>query len=254
MTDFRMAPSPGLVLEQARATGLVSSEARTPSPVIPFPDYVDMMRSPFIKSDVLSNRFGDGHDLPSAFREEVVIQLAEIGRGKPRLAEVRQEQGRLAHISEEISSTPYYPLQPLSIWQHPTKGIGRYRSGYVKLPPGSYNNWITSNRDGKTGQEKEESIQGAAVLRVDRLQMASTLTSAAASMGAVDPEHSTAQGEPRRPSTGSEQRSDHVHPPAASYSIRMQYEGDESMSEAARPRPDRIRLAVDLISAGGSVR
>jgi len=224
MTNFRMAPSPELVLEQARATGLVSSEAQTPSPVIPFPDYVDMMSSPFIKPDVLSNRFGDGHDLQSAFRDEVVIQLAEIGRGKPRLAEVRPEQARLAAISEEISSTPYYPLQPLSIWQHPIKGIGRYQSGYVKLPPGSYNNWITGNRDGKTGEEKEESIQGAAVSRVNIIQLASNLTSAAASMSTVEPAHEGG-GKP----------------------------GDQQPStlKAAEPRLDRIRLASDLITAAG---
>lgn len=135
MTDFRMAPSPELVLEQARATCLVSSEAQTPSPVIPFPDYVDMMSSPFIKLDVLSNRFGDGPDLPSAFREEVVIQLAEIGRGKPRLAEVRPEQARLAPISEEISSTPYYPLQPVVDLAAPNQGDQTISVRLCQAPP-----------------------------------------------------------------------------------------------------------------------
>jgi len=244
MTDLNMAPPPEPVFEQARSTDLFSPEAQTPSSVIPFPDYIDLL-SP--DSDVLSNRFGNGHDLPSALNEEAVVQLAEIERGKSLHAEVRQEPAWLAHISEEISSTPYYPLQPLSIWQHPTKGIGRYRSGYVKLPPGSYNHWITGKRDEKTGVEKEGSVLGTAVSRVNILQLASNLTCAAAPMSAVDPEHSRAQAEGLATSTGSEQRSGCLNPPATPYNIRMTRDG--SILESAVPPLDRIRLAFELTAA-----
>lgn len=201
---------------------------------MPFPAYVDKMSSPFVETDVLSNRFGNGHGLPSALNEEVVVQLAESGRDESLHAEVRQEPAWLANISEEISSTPYYPLQPLTIWQHPAKGIGRYRSGYVKLPPGSYTERITGKGAGKVEEWTNENRQRAAVSRVNIIQLASNLTSAAAS-SAVDPEHSRAQA---------------VNPPATSYNVPMQREGDGSTG-AAVPRLDRIRLMVDLISAGG---
>lgn len=139
-----------------------------------------MMSSPFAKSDVLSNRFSNGHDLPSVLNEEAVVQLAESRRDKSLHAEVRQEPAWLAN-NEEISSTPYYPLQPLSVWHHPTKGIGRYRSGYVKPPPGSYNTWMTGKGNGKVDEETNENLQRATVSRVNIIQLASNLTSAAAS-------------------------------------------------------------------------
>ncbi len=156
---------------QDGSTNLFSPEAPTPSSVVAFPDYIDLLSSPTIKSDVLSNRFGVHHNLPSAFNEEVVMQLAEFRRVKSLHATIRPEQARLPPVPEEISSTPYYALQPLSIWQYPTKGIGRYpgigryRSGYVKLPPGSYNDWITCKRDGEAGEGRGGSMLGAAVMK-----------------------------------------------------------------------------------------
>jgi len=209
-----MSPLPTLIVEQARGTDLVSPKSQTSSPVIPFPDYVDLLSSPHIESDVLSNRFGVGHTVPSEFIKETVIKLAENGREKRHREEVRHEQASVLHISEEISSMPYYPLQPLSLWRHPTKGNGRYQSGYVKLPPGRYNNWITGKGDEKNGEEVGAGIPREATSRVDPIWLVSNLASAA-SMSTVG--------------------------------IQMMGEGDGS--GAAMPQLDPIRLASDLTAA-----
>lgn len=142
-----MSSAPLLASGEARATNVVSPIIHMPAPLhfarsSLLHDYLDSS-SPYTEPDVLSNRFGTGHDLPSAFNDEVVMQLAELKRMRSLHAQIRPQQARLAPVPEEISATPYYPLQPLSIWKRPTTGIARYGAGYVKLPPGSYNNWIT---------------------------------------------------------------------------------------------------------------
>lgn len=208
-----MSSLPTLIVEQARGTDLVSPKSQTSSPVIPFPDYVDLLSSPHIEPDVLSNRFGVGHTVPSEFIKEAVIKLADNGRKKRCREEVRHEQASVLHISEEISSMPYYPLQPLSLW-HPTKGNGRYQSGYVKLPPGSYNKWITGKGVEKNGEEMGADILRAAISRVDPIWLVSNLTSAAF---------------------------------MSTVGIQMMGEGDGS--GAAVPQLDSIRLASDLTAA-----
>ncbi len=62
-----------------------------------------------------------------------------------------------------IDPRAFFPIQCLSIWQHPSKGSEQILSNSLKLPAGSYNNWITGKVDGKPVDETNGSLIRAAL-------------------------------------------------------------------------------------------
>ena len=106
------------------------------------------------------------------------------------LAEIQQEEPKPAQLRVGTSSTPYYPLQPMSIWKEPHDRGEESVQSYGYLKPLAMSKISLENGEGNAEpQEERPSVSRAAQVESGRTRWVSDQASDSRAINAVKSKH-----------------------------------------------------------------